>query len=161
LKSRNMIDRVTEGQEPGRTAGPDDYRLDKASRGDLGILPEAAVAAMGCIVLVDEVVAVGEAENCIGYVRLQAVLEGKAAVLHIRLASNPQHVPESLASNTKRGGVDVAVAVSAAAVAIAVAVAAAAAAKVKMSEDGPAVQASRGTVAWSDLMYDDEEEEDR
>lgn len=42
------------------------------------------------------------------------------------------------------------VAVSAAAVA--------AAAAVKMSEDGLAVQASRGTVAWSDLLYDDEED---
>jgi hypothetical protein len=61
-------------------AGPDDYyRLDKASRGDLVVLLEAVVAAMGCVVLVDAVVAVAEAEaeNGIGYV--QAVLEGKAA----------------------------------------------------------------------------------
>jgi hypothetical protein len=62
--------------------------------------------------------------------------------------SNPQHVPESLASNTKRDWVNVAV--SAAAVA--------AAAAVKMCEDGLAVQANRGTVAWSGLLYDDEED---
>ena len=42
------------------------------------------------------------------------------------------------------------VAVSAAAVAIAAAV--------NMSEDGPAVQAGWGTVARSDLLYDDEED---
>jgi hypothetical protein len=60
-------------------AGPDDYRLDKASRDDLVALLEAVVAAMGCVVLVEAVGAVGEAENGIGYVRLQAVLEGKAA----------------------------------------------------------------------------------
>ena len=45
-------------------------------------------------------------------------------------------------------------AVSAAAAAVAVAV--------KLCEDGPAIQASRGTslgtVAWSDLLYDDEED---
>jgi hypothetical protein len=64
--------------------------------------------------------------------------------------SNPQHVPGSLASNTKRDGVNVAV--SAAAVVIAVVAA------VKLRVDGPAVQASRGTVAWSDLLYDDEED---
>jgi hypothetical protein len=57
--------------------------------------------------------------------------------------SNPQHVPESPASNTKRDGVKVAVS---------------AAAAVKMSEDGSAVQASRGTVGWSGLLYDDEED---
>jgi hypothetical protein len=75
-----MIGWVTEGQESGRMAGPDDYRLDKASRGDLlVVLLEAVVAAMGCVALVDAVVAVAEAENGIGYVRLQAVLEGKAA----------------------------------------------------------------------------------
>lgn len=79
LKQRNMIGQVTEGQESGRTAGPDDYRLDKASRGDLVVLLEAVLAATGCVVLVDAVVAVGEAENGIGYERLQAVLEGKAA----------------------------------------------------------------------------------
>lgn len=73
-----MIGQVTEGQGPGRRAGPDD-QLDKASRGDLVALLEAAVAAMGCVVLVDAVVAVGKAETGIGYVRLQAVLEGKAA----------------------------------------------------------------------------------
>jgi hypothetical protein len=61
---------------------------------------------------------------------------------------NPQHVPESLASSTKRDGVNVAV--SAAAVAVAAAV--------KTSDYGPAVQVSRGTVAWSDLLYDDEED---
>jgi hypothetical protein len=76
-----MIGWVTEGQESGRMAGPDDYRLDKASRGGLVALLEAVVAAMGCVVLVDAVVAVAEAEaeaeNGIGYV--QAVLEGKAA----------------------------------------------------------------------------------
>lgn len=79
MKQRNMIGWVTEGQESGRMAGPDDYRLDKASRGDLVVLLEAVVAAMGCVVLVDAVVAVAEAEaeNGIGYV--QAVLEGKAA----------------------------------------------------------------------------------
>lgn len=44
------------------------------------------------------------------------------------------------------------VAVSAAAVVIAIA------AVVKMSVDGPEVQASWGTVAWSDLLYDDEED---
>jgi hypothetical protein len=76
LKPRNMIDRVTEGQEAGRTAGPDDYQWDKASRCDLVTLLEAAVAAMGCEV---GAVAVGESENDTGYVRLQAVLEGKAA----------------------------------------------------------------------------------
>ena len=41
-------------------------------------------------------------------------------------------------------------AVSAAAAAVVVAV--------KMSEDGPPVQASQGTVARSDLLYDDEED---
>jgi hypothetical protein len=74
-----MIGRVMEDQESGRTAGPDDYRLDKASRGDLVVLLEAVLAAMGCAVLADAVVAVGEAENGIGYERLRAVLEGKAA----------------------------------------------------------------------------------
>lgn len=70
-----MIDRVTVGQEPGRTAGPDDCQWDKASRCDLVTLLEAVVvAAMGC-----EVVAVGEPEKGTGYVRLQAVVEGKAA----------------------------------------------------------------------------------
>ncbi len=62
--------------------------------------------------------------------------------------SNYQHVPESLASNTKRDGVNIAV--SAAAVAVAAAV--------KMMEYGPAVQASRGTVARSDLLYDYEKD---
>ena len=79
LKQRNMIGRVTEGQELGRTAGPGDYQLDKTSRGDLATLLEAVVAATGCVVLVDAVVAVGKAENGIGYMRLQAVLERKAA----------------------------------------------------------------------------------
>jgi hypothetical protein len=74
-----MMGRVTEGRESGRTAGQDGYRLDKASRDDLVVLLEAVVAAMGCVVLADAVVAVGEAENGIAYVRLQAVLEGKAA----------------------------------------------------------------------------------
>jgi hypothetical protein len=53
--------------------------LDKASRGDLAVLLEAVVAAMGCVVLVDAVVAMGKAESGIGYLRLQAVLEAKAA----------------------------------------------------------------------------------
>jgi hypothetical protein len=79
LKQRNMIGRVTEGQDSGCTAGPDDYRLDKANRGDLEVLLEAVLAAMSCVVLVAAVVAVCEAENGIGYVRLQAVLGGKAA----------------------------------------------------------------------------------
>ncbi len=79
LKQRNMTGRATESQESGRTAGPDDYRLDRTTRGDLVVLLEAVVAAMGCIVLVVAVVAVCETENCIGYVRLQAVLEGGAA----------------------------------------------------------------------------------
>lgn len=138
-------------------AGPDDYRLDKASHGYLVVLLEAAVAAMGCVVPVDVVVAVGEAENGIGYVRLQAVLEGKAAQLHVRLVSNPQHVPETLASNTKQEEVNVAVSAVAVAIAVAVAVAVAVAAAVKMNEYGPAVQASRGKVVWSDLLYDDED----
>jgi len=71
-----MIGRVTEDQEPGRTAGSDDCRLDKAS---LVVLLEAVLAAMGCVVFVDALVAVNEIENGIGYVRLQAVPEGKAA----------------------------------------------------------------------------------
>ena len=74
-----MIGRVTEGQESGRTAGRKNYRLDKVSRGDLVVPLEAVLVAMGCVVLVAAVVAVGKAENGIGYVRLQAVLEGKAA----------------------------------------------------------------------------------
>ena len=76
-----MIGRVTEGQGSERTAaGPHDYQLDKASRGYLVDLLGAVVAAMvGCAVPVDAIVAVCEAENGIGYVRLQAVLEGKAA----------------------------------------------------------------------------------
>ena len=61
--------------------------------------------------------------------------------------SNPRHVPHSLASDTKEDGVNVAVSAAAAAIAVAV--------------YGSAVQASRGTVAWSDLLYDDEGEEDR
>jgi hypothetical protein len=78
--------------------------------------------------------------------------------------SNPQHVPEPLASNTKQDGVNVAVSAAAVAIAIAVAIvavvaiAAAIAAAVKTSKYGLAVQASRGTVAWSDLLYDDEED---
>lgn len=131
LKQGNMIGWVTEGQESERTAGPDDYRLDKVSRGEPVVLLEAELAAMGCVVLVDAVVTVGGAENGIEYVRLQAVLEGKAAQSYVRLVSSHLHVPESLASNTKRD-----VAVSAAAV--------------KMGDHGPAVQASRGTVTWSD-----------
>lgn len=67
--------------------------------------------------------------------------------------SNRQHVPQSLASDTKEDGVNVAVSAAAAAIAIAAAV--------EMSEYGPAVQASRGTVAQSDSLYDDEEEQDR
>jgi hypothetical protein len=43
------------------------------------VLLEAVLAAIGCVVLVAAVVAVWEAANGIGYVRLQAVLEGKAA----------------------------------------------------------------------------------
>lgn len=74
-----MIGWVTEGEELGSTAGPDDYRLDKANRSDLVVLLEAVLAALGCVVLADAVVAVCETENGIGYVRLQAVLEGKAA----------------------------------------------------------------------------------
>ena len=131
LKQGNMIDQVTGVQESGRTAGPDDSRLDRASRDDPVVLLEAELAAMCCVVLVDAVVSVDEAENGIEYVRLQAVLEGMAAQLYVRPVSNHLHVPESLAPNTKR-----VVAVSAAAV--------------KMGEDGPAVQVSRGTVAWSD-----------
>lgn len=49
-------------------------------------------------------------------------------------------------SNTKRDEVNVAVST------------AAAAAAVKMNEHGPEVRASRGTVAWFDLMYEDEED---
>ena len=79
MKQRNMIGRVTGGRESGRTAGPNDYRLDKARLGDLVVLLEAVLAATGCVVLVAVVVAVSETENGIGYVRLQAVLERKAA----------------------------------------------------------------------------------
>jgi hypothetical protein len=74
-----MIGQVTEGQER-RTAGSDDYRLGKASPGDLVVLLEAVLAAKSyVVVLVGAAVAVGKAENGIGYLRLQAVLEGIAA----------------------------------------------------------------------------------
>ena len=73
---RHMIGRVTtEGQESGRTTGPDDYQVDKASR----VLLEAVLAAMCCGVLDDAIVAVSETENGIGYVRLPAVPVDKAA----------------------------------------------------------------------------------
>lgn len=63
-----MIGWVKAGREAGSTTGSDNYRLDKASHDDLVARLEAALAAMGCAVLVDAVVAECETENCIGYV---------------------------------------------------------------------------------------------
>lgn len=74
-----MIGWVMEGQQSGGTAGPDDCRLDKVGRGDLVVLLEAVLAPMGCVVHVGAIVAACKAENGIGYVRLHAVFEGKAA----------------------------------------------------------------------------------
>jgi hypothetical protein len=62
--------------------------------------------------------------------------------------SNRRQVQQSLALNTKRDEMNVAV--SAAVVAVEAAV--------KMDEDEAAVQASWGTAAWPDLLYDDEED---
>ena len=64
MKQRHMVGLVKESR---RAAGPDNYRLDKASRSDLVVLLEA-VLAMGLVVLVDAVVAVSEAEDGIGHV---------------------------------------------------------------------------------------------